>query len=218
MIGNDWDIALADIFESAYFAELMARVDKEYADGICYPPREKIFAALEDTPLSGVKVVILGQDPYHTAGMADGHAFSVSGSKLPPSLQNIFKCIHNDYPDMVNNAGDLKAWAKQGVLMLNTCLSVREGQANSHKAIGWEKLVYRVLQEVNKKSNIVFLLWGGPSQKLMDSVGYNPNNLYLKAVHPSPLSAYRGFLTCGHFAKCNEYLVAHGYTPIDFSS
>lgn len=218
MIGNDWDIALADIFESQYFSELMERVDREYAEGVCYPPRQSIFAALSDTPLSAVKVVILGQDPYHTVGMADGHAFSVSGKKLPPSLVNIFKCLKNDYPDITNASGDLTPWAKQGVLMLNTCLSVREGQANSHKSIGWEKLVIRILQEVNKKSNVVFLLWGSPSQKLMERVGYHQDNLYLKAVHPSPLSAYRGFLTCGHFKQCNDYLVAHGESAIDFAS
>ena len=200
-----------------YYSDLMKFVDAEYAAGEVFPPREKIFRSLELTPIDSVKCVILGQDPYHDVGQAHGLAFSVNpGVKIPPSLANIYKELQDELGTYIPDNGFLEKWAKQGVLLLNTVLTVRAHEANSHKGKGWEKFTDAVISEVNKLDTpVVYMLWGKPAQskkKLLD----NPRHLVLETVHPSPLSVYRGFWGCGHFAKCNEFLEANGETPIDW--
>jgi uracil-DNA glycosylase len=200
-----------------YYSDLMKFVDAEYAAGEVFPPREKIFRSLELTPIDSVKCVILGQDPYHDVGQAHGLAFSVNpGVKIPPSLANIYKELQDELGTYIPDNGFLEKWAKQGVLLLNTVLTVRAHEANSHKGKGWEKFTDAVISEVNKLDTpVVYMLWGKPAQskkKLLD----NPKHLVLETVHPSPLSVYRGFWGCGHFAKCNEFLEANGMTTIDW--
>ena len=200
-----------------YYSDLMKFVDAEYAAGEVFPPREKIFRSLELTPIDSVKCVILGQDPYHDVGQAHGLAFSVNpGVKIPPSLANIYKELQDELGTYIPDNGFLEKWAKQGVLLLNTVLTVRAHEANSHKGKGWEKFTDAVISEVNKLDTpVVYMLWGKPAQskkKLLD----NPRHLVLETVHPSPLSVYRGFWGCGPFAKCNEFLEANGETPIDW--
>ena len=214
MIGNDWDIVLSNYFNSSDYKKTMAMVDDEYARNICFPPKGKIFAALENTPFSSVRVVILGQDPYHTEEIADGHAFSADVDKLPPSLVNIYKTVKIDYPESVHETGSLISWARQGVLLLNTSLSVRKGAPMSHKHVGWDKMVSEILRSVLAHGNVVIMMWGKPSEKLVSTLPYNDTNLYLTSPHPSPLSAYRGYFECRHFALCNEFLE----TEIDFST
>ena len=214
MIGNDWDIILANYLNSDDYKNTAKLVENEYENFTCFPPKNLIFSALTDTPFSSVKVVILGQDPYHTKGMADGKAFSADTKKMPPSLSNIFKAVKIDYPDSVHETGSLCSWAKQGVLLLNTSLTVREGAPMSHKDLGWDIMVMEILKAVIKRGNVVIMMWGKPSEKLVASIDYNERNLYLKAPHPSPLSAYRGFFDCGHFKACNAFLT----NKIDFST
>lgn len=213
MIGNDWDIVLEEYFQSEDFKRTAELVKSDYKKYECYPRPKNIFSAFKDTPFSDVKVVILGQDPYYSAPMADGHAFSVFTKNYPPSLVNIFKCLRNDYPDITIDSGDLSCWAKQGVLLLNTALTVRKGAAMSHIDYGWDKLINIVINNLNAKGGIVFMLWGSKAQNLMRNMPRNKANLYLTSVHPSPLSAHLGFLTCEHFKKCNEFLT----NKIDFS-
>ena len=200
-----------------YYSELMKFVDSEYSSGEVFPPREKIFRSLELTPLDSVKCVILGQDPYHDVGQAHGLAFSVNpGVKIPPSLANIYKELHDELGTYIPDNGFLEKWAKQGVLLLNTVLTVRAHEANSHKGKGWEKFTDSVISEVNKLDHpVVFMLWGKPAQSKKKLLT-NPKHLVLETVHPSPLSVYRGFWGCGHFAKCNEFLQANGEAPIDW--
>lgn len=200
-----------------YYSELMKFVDSEYSEGEVFPPREKIFRSLELTPIDSVKCVILGQDPYHDVGQAHGLAFSVNpGVKIPPSLANIYKELHDELETYIPDNGFLEKWAKQGVLLLNTVLTVRAHEANSHKGKGWEKFTDSVISEVNKLDHpVVFMLWGKPAQSKKKLLT-NPKHLVLETVHPSPLSVYRGFWGCGHFAKCNEFLQANGETPIDW--
>lgn len=200
-----------------YYSDLMKFVDAEYAAREVFPPREKIFRSLELTPIDSVKCVILGQDPYHDVGQAHGLAFSVNpGVKIPPSLANIYKELQDELGTYIPDNGFLEKWAKQGVLLLNTVLTVRAHEANSHKGKGWEKFTDAVISEVNKLDTpVVYMLWGKPAQskkKLLD----NPKHLVLETVHPSPLSVYRGFWGCGHFAKCNEFLQANEMAPIDW--
>ena len=200
-----------------YYSELMKFVDAEYAAGEVFPPREKIFRSLELTPIDSVKCVILGQDPYHDVGQAHGLAFSVNpGVKIPPSLANIYKELQDELGTYIPDNGFLEKWAKQGVLLLNTVLTVRAHEANSHKGKGWEKFTDSVISEVNKLDTpVVFMLWGKPAQSKKKLLT-NPKHLVLETVHPSPLSVYRGFWGCGHFAKCNEFLKANGEAPIDW--
>lgn len=200
-----------------YYSDLMKFVDSEYSAGEVFPPREKIFRSLELTPLDSVKCVILGQDPYHDVGQAHGLAFSVNpGVKIPPSLANIYKELHDELGTYIPDNGFLEKWAKQGVLLLNTVLTVRAHEANSHKGKGWEKFTDSVISEVNKLDHpVVFMLWGKPAQSKKKLLT-NPKHLVLETVHPSPLSVYRGFWGCGHFAKCNEFLEANGESPIDW--
>ena len=200
-----------------YYNDLMRFVEEEYEKGEVFPPKEKIFRSLELTPIDSVKCVILGQDPYHDVGQAHGLAFSVNpGVKIPPSLQNIYKELHDELGTYIPDNGFLEKWAKQGVLLLNTVLTVRAHEANSHKGKGWEEFTDSVISEVNKLDTpVVFMLWGKPAQSKKKLL-INPKHLVLETVHPSPLSVYRGFWGCGHFAKCNEFLEANGETSIDW--
>ena len=209
MSDTTWQDVLAEEKQAAYFVELLTRVQAERDAGkAIYPPAAEVFAALKLTPLANVRVVILGQDPYHGPGQAHGLCFSVpQGVKHPPSLRNIFKAIQHDYPDFaVPESGDLTHWAEQGVLLLNTVLTVEQGKAHSHAKWGWETFTDRVIEAVNDHcEGVVFLLWGAHAQKkgaLIDRTRHH----VLETVHPSPLSAHRGFLTAGHFRRTNELL------------
>lgn len=218
MITNDWLDALSDEFQKEYYRKLYQFVKEEYSKTVVYPPAEDIFNALHYTPLSKVKVLVLGQDPYHNENQAHGLSFSVlpSQPEIPPSLQNIYKELHDDLGCDIPNHGYLKKWADQGVLMLNTVLTVRAHQPNSHQKHGWEEFTDAIIRALNKQDRpIVYLLWGKPAQtkiKMLD----NPKHLILTAPHPSPLSAYRGFFGCRHFSQTNDFLEKNGITPIDW--
>ena len=216
---KSWAAALSDEMQKPYFKELCAFVEEEYKNKTVFPSYDKIFNALESTPLDKVKCVIIGQDPYHTPGAAMGLCFSVpKGEKIPPSLNNIFKAINNDYGFAPPSHGDLSGWAAQGVLMLNTVLTVESGKANSHKSKGWEKFTDAVIKQVDRLDTpVVFLLWGSPAQKKAKLLT-NKNHLILESVHPSPLSAYRGFMDCGHFKKTNEFLSKHNISQINWKT
>ena len=218
MITNDWLDTIKGEFAKPYYKELYQFVLKEYNTHVVYPPADDIFNAFHFTPLSKVKVVILGQDPYHNEHQAHGLSFSVlpDQPEIPPSLQNIYQELKDDLGCYIPNNGYLKKWADQGVLMLNTVLTVRAHQANSHQGKGWEKFTDAIINAVNTQDRpIVYLLWGRPAQSKIPMLT-NPNHLILTAPHPSPLSAYRGFFGCKHFSKTNEFLLSHGYEPIDW--
>lgn len=214
-IEQSWKEVLAEEFEKPYFELLTQFIRKEYKEHVIYPPGSKIFAAFDLTPFKDVKVVILGQDPYHEPGQAHGLAFSVqSGVQIPPSLQNIFKEIADDMHIPYPNNGLLERWAKQGILLLNNVLTVRQAAALSHRDKGWEEFTDKVVEIISsQKENVVFLLWGSQAQR-KGLVIDTKKHLVLKAPHPSPLSAYRGFFGCKHFSKTNEYLRQHGKTEI----
>ena len=215
---NTWGEALKDEFEKPYFKQLYNFVMMEYQkETPIYPPKSDILNALRSTPLDKVKVVILGQDPYHNAGQAHGLSFSVNkGIAIPPSLLNIYKELRDDLGCYIPNNGDLTKWARQGVLLLNAILTVRAHQANSHQGKGWEQFTDAVIEAVNAQDRpIVIFLWGAPAGKKAKMLT-NPKHLVLKAPHPSPLSAYRGFFGCKHFSKANEFLKANGVEPIDW--
>lgn len=216
-IANDWLEPLRPEFKKPYYAKLYKTVQQEYNTRLIFPPANDIFNAFEFTPLSEVKAVILGQDPYHGDGQAHGLCFSVKPDvEIPPSLVNIYQELHDDLGCYIPNHGYLEKWAKQGVMLLNTVLTVRAHQANSHRGIGWEEFTdaaIRILDEQDRP--IVFLLWGRPAQ-MKKSMLHNPKHLILEAPHPSPLSAYRGFFGCKHFSQANEFLKEHGLTPIDW--
>ena len=217
-IGNEWDTLLKEQFESDYYLMLREILKEEYATKTIYPSMYDIFNALKLTDYKDVKAVILGQDPYHGEGQAHGLCFSVQkGIKPPPSLINIYKEQKSDLGiDQPNNCGDLTKWAEQGVLLLNTSLTVRAGMANSHRDIGWLILTDYIINLLNDSSNpIVFLLWGAPARAKAKFIT-NKNHLVLQAAHPSPLSAYNGFFGCKHFSKANEFLVSNGREPIDW--
>ena len=217
-ITNDWLDALSDEFKKPYYKELYTFIKEEYATTVVYPPAEDIFNALHLTPLHEVKVLILGQDPYHEPHQAHGLSFSVLPEQnvLPPSLQNIYKELHEDLGCDIPKSGYLKKWADQGVLLLNTVLTVRAHQANSHKDRGWEQFTDAIIHAVNAQNRpIVYMLWGSHAQKKIPMLT-NPKHLILKAPHPSPLSAYRGFFGCRHFSKANAFLTEQGVTPIDW--
>ena len=218
-LGGGWDELLQPEFEKPYYQKLRAFLNEEYANYNIVPPMDKIFNALQSTPYDKVKAVILGQDPYHGAGQAHGLCFSVQkGVKPPPSLQNIFKELNSDIGMPLPPYGELTGWTKQGVLLLNTVLTVREGQANSHKGKGWEQFTDRVITLLNQRQTpMVFLLWGSPARKKKELIT-NPIHLILETVHPSPLSAYHGWFGCKHFSRCNEFLKEHGMTPIDWAA
>lgn len=217
-IGNEWDKLLADEFEKDYYKQLRQFLISEYNSRNIYPPMNDIFNALRCTSFSDVKAVILGQDPYHGAGQAHGMCFSVKkGVAPPPSLQNIYKEINSELGLPIPSHGELTDWAKSGVLLLNTVLTVREGSPNSHRGHGWEILTDRVIELLNGRDTpIVFLLWGGNARAKAKLIT-NPKHLILQCAHPSPLSAHNGFFGCGHFAKANEFLKNNGIEPIDWS-
>jgi uracil-DNA glycosylase len=216
-LSNDWAQALAGEFKKPYYRKLYETVKSEYARTLVFPAADDIFNAFHLTPLSEVKVVILGQDPYHNDGQAHGLSFSVKpGIDIPPSLVNIYKELNEDLGCKIPNNGYLEKWAKQGVLMLNTVLTVRAHQANSHRGIGWEEFTDAAILALNSQDRpIVFMLWGAPAQKKQVML-QNPQHLVLKAPHPSPLSAYRGFFGCKHFSRTNAFLEEHGIEPIDW--
>lgn len=216
-ITNDWLPALQEEFRKPYYAELYKKVQEEYKETQIFPPADDIFNAFHFTPLSEVKVVIIGQDPYHNVGQAHGLCFSVKPDvDIPPSLVNIYKELKEDLGCYIPDNGYLEKWAKQGVLMLNSVLTVRAHQANSHQGMGWEKFTDAVIRAVNEQDRpIVYMLWGRPAQNKAKSVN-NPKHLLLKAPHPSPLSAHRGFFGCKHFSQANEYLKKNGLEPIDW--
>lgn len=217
-ITNDWADALKPEYKKPYYKDLYAKVNEEYGSGrTIYPPADDIFNAFHLTPLSDVKCVIIGQDPYHGPGQAHGLCFSVRPEvDIPPSLVNIYKELQDDLGCYIPNNGYLVKWAKQGVLLLNSVLTVRAHQAFSHQGIGWEQFTDAVINILNEQDRpIVFLLWGRPAQQKAARLN-NPNHLILKAPHPSPLSAYRGFFGCKHFSMANEFLKEHGVEPIDW--
>ena len=216
-ISNDWLQPLQKEFKKPYYRKLYDTVKREYSTYEVFPPADDIFNAFHLTPLSEVKVVILGQDPYHNVNQAHGLCFSVQPTvEIPPSLENIYKELHDDLGCKIPNNGYLVKWAKQGVLLLNTVLTVRAHQANSHQNIGWEQFTDAVIEILDQQDRpMVFLLWGKPAQR-KKAMLHNPNHLILEAPHPSPLSAYRGFFGCRHFSKTNQFLEEHGLTPIDW--
>lgn len=218
MLTNDWSLALKDEFNKPYYRDLYRFVKEEYSTKVVYPPADDIFNALHLTPLKDVKVLILGQDPYHNEHQAHGLSFSVLPDQkdIPPSLQNIYKELQEDLGCYIPNNGYLKKWADQGVLMLNTVLTVRAHEPNSHQGRGWENFTDAIIQAVNQKDEpVVYMLWGRPAQSKIPMLT-NPKHLILKAPHPSPLSAYRGFFGCRHFSRCNEFLSQNGLKPIDW--
>ncbi len=216
-ISNDWLEPLSAEFKKPYYARLYQTVKEEYNTRQVFPDAKDIFSAFELTPFHQVKVVILGQDPYHNIGQAHGLCFSVKpGVEIPPSLVNIYQELHDDLGCYIPNNGYLTKWAKQGVLLLNTVLTVRAHAANSHRGIGWEEFTDAAIKALNKLDQpIVFILWGRPAQNKKPMLT-NPNHLILEAPHPSPLSAYRGFFGSRPFSKTNEFLKAHGIEPIDW--
>lgn len=216
-ITNDWLPAMNEEFRKPYYKELYSFIKEEYNNQTIYPAADDIFNALHFTPLKEVKVLILGQDPYHNQNQAHGLSFSVQvGQDTPPSLQNIYKELQDDLGCYIPNHGYLKKWADQGVLLLNTVLTVRAHQANSHQKKGWEKFTDAIIRAVNEQDRpIVYMLWGKPAQSKIPMLT-NPKHLILTAPHPSPLSAYRGFFGCKHFSLANQFLKEHGIEPIDW--
>jgi uracil-DNA glycosylase len=221
-IGNDWDELLAPEFEKPYYKQLRRFLKSEYASGTVYPHMNDIFNALRYTAYKDVRAVILGQDPYHGPNQAHGLCFSVQkGIDKPPSLQNIFKEIYSELHEEtgfeIPQDGWLAPWTEQGVLLLNTVLTVRAGQANSHKGMGWEQLTDYIIERIDEKTEpTVFLLWGA-NARAKKTLLRNPNHLILESPHPSPLSAHNGFFGCGHFKKANDFLSSRNLTAIDWS-
>ncbi len=218
MIDNDWLEPLQAEFRKPYYARLYRFVNDEYNNHTIYPQKQDVFAAYDRTPLAKVKVLILGQDPYHEPGQAHGLCFSVNpGIEIPPSLVNIYKELHDDIGCPIPKSGYLAKWADQGVMLLNTVLTVRAHAANSHRGRGWEEFTDATIAALNRQDRpIVYMLWGSPAQRKASMLN-NPKQLVLKAPHPSPLSAYRGFFGCRHFSKANDFLIANGLEPIDWS-
>ena len=219
IIGNDWDDVLGNEFEKDYYQEIRRFLDDAYKTKVIYPKAKDLYRALRLTSYQDTKVVIFGQDPYHEEGQATGLAFSVDkGTKVPPSLINIYKEINAELKIKFDERyGDLTKWAKEGVLLLNSVLTVEAHKANSHKDIGWKILTDKITEALDKKEGpLVFMLWGRNARD-KKALLHNEKHLILEAAHPSPLSAYNGFFGCGHFKKANEYLLANGLDPIDWS-
>ncbi len=216
-IGNKWDDILKDEFEKDYYKKIREFLRYEYSHYTVYPKMENIFSALKLCDYDDIKVVIIGQDPYHEEGQAHGLSFSVQpGIEIPPSLLNIYKELQSDLGCYIPNNGFLEKWAKQGVLLLNNVLTVRAHMANSHKDCGWETFTDRIIEELNKRETpVVFLMWGSCAKK-KELLITNPIHKILKAPHPSPLSAYRGFFGCKHFSTTNNILMENGELPIDW--
>ena len=216
-LNNDWDERIGQEFEKEYYLKLRNFLKEEYASHTVYPDMYDLFSALKATPYSKVKVVILGQDPYHEPGQAHGLCFSVKPDvQIPPSLVNIYNELREDCGCYIPNNGYLKKWADQGVLLLNTVLTVRAHAAHSHKNIGWEEFTNATIRVLNEQDRpIVFILWGRPAQ-MKKAMLNNPKHLILEAPHPSPLSAYRGFFGSRPFSQANKFLMANGLDPIDW--
>ncbi len=216
-IGNRWDEILADEFKKDYYLNLREFLKQEYGRYTVYPPMNDIFNSLRYADYDNIKAVIIGQDPYHEPNQAHGLAFSVKkGCPIPPSLKNIYAELEADLGIPPCPHGELTEWAKQGVLLLNNALTVRRGQANSHRGKGWEYLTDRIIQCVNEKSDpVVYLLWGANAREKTKIIN-NPRHLILTAAHPSPLSAYNGFFGCRHFSKTNKFLEDNGVDPVDW--
>ena len=210
-----WNEILSEEMKKDYYQELLAFVQKRREEVSVFPEEKNVFRALELTPFESVKVVILGQDPYHGFGQAHGLSFSVQkGIPLPPSLRNIYKELQEDLGGELPTEGDLSHWAKQGVLLLNTVLTVEEGNANSHKGMGWERLTNRLIESLNELNHpVIFILWGKPAQD-KEKLITNPSHVILKSPHPSPLSAYRGFFGSKPFSRVNDILMQQGQSPI----
>ena len=218
-LGNDWDDILKDEFNKEYYLKIRQFLKSEYSKGTVFPSMYDIFNALKYTAFCDTKVVILGQDPYHEVGQAHGLSFSVKrGIKIPPSLVNIYKELNSDIGMDIPNHGELTSWAKQGVLLLNATLTVREGQANSHKDIGWAIFTDEIIKKLNLSNNpIVFILWGSNARSKKKYIT-NPNHLIIESTHPSPLSAYNGFIGSKPFSKANDFLIKNGAKPINWNS
>lgn len=214
----NWEELIAQEFKNGTLGPIRDQLEKAYQTSTVYPARENIFKALEMTPLDQVKVVILGQDPYHGPNQAQGYSFSVpKDQKIPPSLVNIYKELASEFQTPVNRSGDLSDWAAQGVLLLNSILSVEQGKPFSHAGFGWQNFTNDILKVLNEQDQpIVFLLWGAQARQAKQFLT-NPNHLVLESPHPSPLSANKGFFGNGHFAKANEFLKEHGSQPVDWT-
>ncbi len=218
MIGNDWDVILKPVWESDGFKKFMNKVNMEYETHTCYPKYENIFYALKLTSYKDTKIVILGQDPYHGEGEAHGLSFSVQeGVKLPPSLQNIYKELYDDLGIKNSQSGDLTSWAKQGVLMLNSILTVRKDEAASHKDLGWQLLTDHIIKLLNMKNEpVVFILWGNYAKSKKQYIT-NPKHLIIESAHPSPFSARYGFFGSKPFSRANNFLKANKIKEVDFT-
>ncbi|MEE0867184.1 MAG: uracil-DNA glycosylase [Clostridia bacterium] len=216
-LGNDWDKYIGKEFEKDYYLKLRRFLKEEYASHTVYPDMYDLFSALKETPYSQVKVVILGQDPYHEPNQAHGMAFSVKPSvPIPPSLLNMYKELNNELGCTIPSTGYLLPWAKQGVLLLNAVLTVRAGEANSHQNKGWELFTDEIIRVLNnRRDGVIFLLWGNNARKKKELIT-SPQHYVLEAAHPSPLSASRGFFGCNHFKKANEILISNAKSPINW--
>jgi uracil-DNA glycosylase len=217
MFGNDWDLILSDELNKPYFKELMHFVNEAYRLKQIYPPKDQLLAALRNVSYADVKVVIIGQDPYYQKGLANGLSFSVNkGVAIPKSLMNIYKELKTDIGCPIPNHGDLTGWTRQGVLLLNTVLTVQEQEPGSHRNIGWEVFTDEVIRNINKKTTpIVYLIWGNDAHQKKKLIT-NPCHAILCSAHPSPLSAYRGFFGNQHFSKTNQFLESKGILPINW--
>lgn len=214
---SEWLLALHEEMKKDYYKKLLQFLEEEYKNHTIFPPKSKVFRAFNKTPLDRVKVVILGQDPYHEIGQAEGLSFSVpEGVRLPPSLRNIYKELEEDVGFLPPLSGSLEKWAEEGILLLNTVLTVRKGEAYSHRGRGWEEFTDAVIQILNKEERpIVFILWGKPAGEKAKMLN-NPRHLILRAPHPSPFSAHTGFFGCKHFSKTNAFLKENGLEEIDW--
>ena len=217
MIGNDWDIVLENEFKKDYFYKLLKTVQLEYSKKIIYPSKKQVFRAFRYTSYKDLKVVILGQDPYHGEGEAEGLSFSVpKGIKRPPSLNNIFKELHDDLGLNISDSSSLVPWAKQGVLLLNTVLTVEKDKAGSHKDLGWQVFTDEVIKKINEKEEpVVFIFWGNYARSKKKFIT-NPKHLVIESAHPSPLSAYNGFFCSKPFSKTNDFLIKNNLRPINW--
>lgn len=218
MTGNNWDIVLNDVYHEPYFINIVKFVNQIYKEKTVFPPKTKILKALTTTDYNDVKVVILGQDPYHGIGEANGLAFSVSdGIKLPPSLRNIYKELHDDLGIPISNKGNLECWAKEGVLLLNAVLTVEKDKPASHKNVGWETFTDTIIQKLNEKETpIVFILWGAFARSKKKYIT-NPKHLVIESPHPSPFSASYGFFGSKPFSRTNNFLIQNHIPPIDWT-
>lgn len=215
---KDWNQLMEQELQKGYLQDIRDKLDEEYAHKTIYPAKDAIFRALEETPLDQVKVVILGQDPYIRPNQAQGFAFSVpAGEKIPPSLQNIYKELSMEYNMPIHRSGDLTDWARQGVLLLNPILTVEAGKSMSHAGLGWQRFTDEVIKTLDAQPQpIVFFLWGNQAKKTK-ALLHNPNHLILESVHPSPLSANRGFFGTGHFRQANDFLMQHGVPGVEWT-